>query len=128
MLSESSYLTALYSYCAAAGMILLIMAWWLGRRWRAAWAVFTVLLLAALLLTPAHPNADTVTYAPALVVAIFEFLTNGPEAARHAIKPLTATLALASGLAIVLRLLVFRRPAIEAADNQASAQAAQHGE
>lgn len=128
MLSESSYLTAIYSYCAAAVAILLIMGWWLGRHWRAAWVAFTVLLLAAVLLTPAHPNADTPTYAPALVVATFESLTNGPEAARHAFKPLAATSALAAGLAILLRLVVFRRSGAGTAERKSAQESAQHGE
>ena len=67
-----------------------------------------MLLLAALLLTPAHPNADVATYAPALVVALFESLTHGPEAARHALKPLAFMSAVAVMLAIMLRLVVFR--------------------
>ena len=37
MLSESSYLTAIYVYCGAAIMLLLCLAWWFGRRWPNAW-------------------------------------------------------------------------------------------
>ena len=40
-----------------------------------------VLLSAALLLTPAFPQPGVDTMAPALIVAGFEFLLNGPEAA-----------------------------------------------
>jgi hypothetical protein len=89
---------------------MLYMAWWLGRHWRPAWVAFAVLLLGALLLTPAHPNADIATYAPALVVAIFETLTHGPEAAEHALRPLVVISAAALVLAVLLRFSVFRRP------------------
>ncbi|MEH6589729.1 MAG: hypothetical protein V7746_05705 [Halioglobus sp.] len=109
MLSDSSYLTAIYTYVGAALAALIILAWWLGRSWRAGWAALAVLVSAALLLTPAYPNADTVTFAPALVVAVFEMLTYGPEAAEHAFRPLIFMLAVAVVVAIVLRLLVFRR-------------------
>ena len=111
MLSESSYLMAIYTYTGAACALLLYLAWWLGRHWRAGWVVFSILLLAALLLTPAHPNATVATYAPALVVAIFETLTHGPDAAMHAWKPLAVMAAIAVAFSIVLRLTVFRRPA-----------------
>lgn len=113
MLSESSYLTAIYSYTGAACVLLLYLAWWMGRHWRAGWVAFSVLLLAALLLTPAHPNATVSTYAPALVVAIFEILTHGPDAAMHALKPLAIMAAIAVVLAIFLRLTVFRRPSAD---------------
>jgi hypothetical protein len=109
LLSDSSYLIAIYTYVGAALAALLLLAWWLGRSWRPGWAALAVLVSAALLLTPAHPNADTATFAPAMVVAIFEMLTHGPEAAEHAVRPLTFMLAVAVVVAILLRLLVFRR-------------------
>ena len=102
MLSESSYLTAIYSYLGAASVLLIYLAWILSRYWRAAWVVFAVLLCAALLLTPAYPDPGVTTMAPALVVAVFEGLINGPEAAQHAIKPL----AYMSGLALIVALLL----------------------
>jgi hypothetical protein len=109
LLSDSSYLTAIYIYVGAALAALLLLAWWLGRSWGAAWAALVVLVGAALLLPPAHPNADTVTFAPALLVAVFEMLTHGPDAAEHALRPLAFMLAIAVVVAILLRLLVFRR-------------------
>jgi len=108
MLSESSYLTALYCYVGAAIAFLLYMAWWLGRHWPPAAVAFATLVLAALLLTPAHPNGDVETYAPAFVVAVFETLTHGPEAAEHALRPLAATSLAALVLAILLRLTLLR--------------------
>lgn len=109
MLSEASYMTAIYAYVGAACAILLIFALWLGRRWRPAWATLVVLLLAALLLTPAYPKDGVDTMAPALIVAAFQLLTYGYEAALHALRPLGFMSALAVGLTVLLRLTIFRR-------------------
>lgn len=111
MLSDSSYLTAMYVYLGAGSAFLVYLVLILKRnwQWRGAWVTLVVLIAAALMLTPAYPDANIQTLAPALVVAIFEGLINGPEAAQHAIRPLTYTLALALLLSIVLRLTVFRR-------------------
>lgn len=108
MLTESSYLTAIYTYCGAAILAALLLAWWLGRRWPNGWVALVVLLAAALLLTPAYPQPGVQTMAPALIVASFEFLQNGPEAAQHASKPLAIACALAVFLALLLRLTVLR--------------------
>ncbi len=109
MLSESSYLTAMYAYIGAASLFLLYLTWVLSRYWRAPWVALAVLVCAALLLTPAYPDAQISTMAPALVVAVFEGLINGPEAARHAIRPLLLMTGLALGLSVVLALTVFRK-------------------
>ena len=108
MLSESSYLTAIYTYCGAAVMILLCLSWWLGRRWRSAWVALLVLLAAALLLTPAYPREGATTFAPAFIVAGFQLATEGVDAAQHALRPLALMCALAVVLALLLRLTVFR--------------------
>ena len=109
MLSESSYLTAMYTYIGAALLILLCLGWWLGRRWRPAWVALTVLLAAALLLTPAYPDEGVTTLAPALVVAAFQLFTEGPEGAEHALRPLAYMCGLAVVAAGLLRLTLFRR-------------------
>ena len=88
MLDESSYLQALYLYVGAAGAILLYLGWILKRYWSGAWVCFTVLLMAALLLTPAYPSPAISTLAPAIIVALFESMVNGVDAANHAVKPL----------------------------------------
>lgn len=108
MLTESSYLTAIYAYSGAALLAVLFLAWWLGRRWPSGWVALLVLLAAALLLTPAFPQPGVDTMAPALIVATFEFLLHGPEAAQHAIKPLAIACGLAVVLAIALRLTLLR--------------------
>lgn len=108
MLSESSYLTAIYTYVGAAAIMLLYLAWWLGRHWRPGWVALAVLLAAALLLTPAYPRTDVDTMAPALIVAGFQMLTEGYEAAQHALRPLGFMSAVAVVLAFILWLLFLR--------------------
>ena len=120
MLSETSYLTAIYCYTGAAGIMLLYLAWWLRKHWSAAWVALVVLLGAALLLTPAYPGKEATTMAPALVVAAFQFMTDGPEAARIALKPLAIMSGTAVVLAFLLGLTVFRRASKPAAENSAS--------
>ena len=110
MLSESSYLTAIYIYVGSAIALLIYLTWVLSRYWRKAWVALVVLISAALLLTPAHPDAEISTFAPALIVAVFEGLINGPEAAEHAIKPLSYLLAFALLLSLLLRITLFRTP------------------
>lgn len=109
MLSESSYLTAIYIYLGAASVLLIYLAWILSRYWRGGLVALVVLLCAALLLTPAYPDPEISTMAPALVVAVFEGLINGPEAAQHAIKPLSYMAGLAFIIAILLKLTLFRK-------------------
>jgi hypothetical protein len=108
VLSESSYLTAIYVYVGAACVMLLYLAWWLGRHWRAPWVALVVLLGAALLLTPAYPKDGVDTFAPALIVASFQLLTDGYEAARHALRPLGYMSALAAAVALLLGMTVLR--------------------
>jgi hypothetical protein len=109
VLDETSYLQALYLYLGAAGAFLLYMSWILARYWRAAWVCFTVLLMAALLLTPAYPDPTITTFAPALIVALFESMINGVDAAQHAVKPLGFMLCLALVLSLLLRFTLFRK-------------------
>lgn len=125
MLTESSYLTAIYVYCGAAMAVCLVLAWWLGRRLRSFWGIALLLLTAALMLTPAYPQPGVTTMAPALIVAGFDLFLNGPDAARHAIKPLGTACGLALLLAILLRVTVLRpaRPPVE--ENAAAESSAQ---
>ncbi|MFT6286106.1 MAG: hypothetical protein ACJA09_000845 [Alcanivorax sp.] len=108
MLDASSYLTAMNLYCGAACAAILLLLWWLRRSWRPAWLAFAALVAAALLLTPAFPQEGVSTLAPALIVAAFQILTHGPEAAEHAVRPLTFMLGLAVVVALLLRFTVFR--------------------
>lgn len=102
MLTESSYLFAIYVYVGAAGLALLYLGW-MCRRFPVALVSLIVLLGAALLLTPAFPREGVDTMAPALVVAGFQLFTEGFEAAVHAIRPL----AYASGLALIVSICLW---------------------
>ncbi|MDZ7781786.1 MAG: hypothetical protein U5K56_02175 [Halioglobus sp.] len=109
MLDQTSYLFAIYVYVGAACLILVCLAWWLGRRWGAAWTAFAVLLAAALLLTPAYPRPGMDTMAPALIVAGFRFFTEGYDAAGHALRPLAFMCGGAVLMSLLLGLTLLRR-------------------
>lgn len=108
MLSESSYMTALYIYIGAALATMLYLAWWLSRHWRGGTVALWVLLAGALLLTPAYPREGVETLAPAVIVAAFQLLTEGLDGAMHALRPLAFMSAAAVVLALLLRLSIFR--------------------
>ena len=110
MLSESSYMTALYSYTGAALLIMLYLGWWLSRHFGAGLVALAVLLAGALLLTPAYPREAVETFAPALLVAVMQYVTEGQEGAMHALRPLGFTSAVAVVLAFLLRIIFFRHP------------------
>lgn len=110
MLDESSYLMALYAYIGAALAIMVCLGWWLRRHFGPGFVSLAVLLTGALLLTPAYPREGVDTFAPALIVAGFQWLTEGMAGAMHALRPLAFISAVAVVLAILLRLTVFRRP------------------
>lgn len=120
MLNEHDYHVALAVYLGAAILALLVTAWWLRKSWRPAWIGALVLFGAALLLTPAYPEAGISTMAPALIVAAFQWLTVDLDAARHALRPLAAALGAALVLSLLLGLTVLRhrpRRAPAARDN-----------
>ena len=108
MLSESSYMTALYVYISAAIATMLYLAWWLSRHWRPATVALCVLLAGALLLTPAYPREGVETLAPALIVAAFQLMTEGLDGAMHALRPLAFISSAAIVLALLLRFSLFR--------------------
>lgn len=109
MLSESSYMSALYVYIGAALLIMLYLGWWLSRHWSSGMVALAVLLAGALLLTPAYPKEGVDTFAPALLVAAFQWVTEDLDAAMHALRPLAFMSVVAIVLALLLRFTVFRR-------------------
>lgn len=108
MAGESGYLVAMLVYLGSALAALLVMGWWLRHSWRPVWICLLVLVGAALLLTPAYPHEGVTTFAPALVVAAFQLLTAGPEAAQHAFRPLVFALGLAVFVSLFLWLVLLR--------------------
>ncbi|MEM8564572.1 MAG: hypothetical protein AAGF57_20190 [Pseudomonadota bacterium] len=115
VLSHSAYVTGLYVYVGAGLAFVAYLAWYLSRFCRPATVAFWVLLSAVLLLTPAYPNAGIDTLAPALVVAGFQFFTQGQEGAMHALRPLAALCLVAIVVAVLLRFTLFRRRSGKAA-------------
>jgi len=109
VLDDTSYRLALYIYTGAAGVLVLYVGWWLSRHWRPAWVCLVVLLLAALLLTPAYPGEGIETMAPALVVFGFQYMTAGMQGAEHALRPLLFMSGAAVGITLLMKILFFRR-------------------
>jgi len=109
VLTDSSYFTAICFYVGSAAVLIMYIGWWLGRHWRAGWVTLVVLLLAALLLTPAYPKEGVHTMAPALIVAAFQYLTIGLEGAMHALRPLLFMSAAAVVITLLLSVTAFRR-------------------
>lgn len=111
MLTEQGYATALWVYGLAAVLALLLFNWWFLRGRSAALRLLLCLPLAAVLLTPAFIEAGGETLAPAAVVAGFQWFSQGPEAADHALRALLSFTASAFAVAVVLSglLLVLRR-------------------
>jgi thiol:disulfide interchange protein len=124
VLTESSYHLALYTYVGAASVMLCYLTWWLGRHWRPWIVAFVVLILAALLLTPAFPKAGVDTMAPALIVAAFQVFTQGMQAAQHALRPLVFMSGIAIAVALLLSVTVLRgRKARKSVRGKAQAKA-----
>ncbi|GAB3271991.1 hypothetical protein [Parahaliea aestuarii] len=114
MLNEQSYHIAMAAYLGAAVLALVLFAFWLRKSWRPAWIGLVVLLGAALLLTPAFPEAGVETLAPALIVAVFQWLTVDISAAEHALRPLAVMVGAALVLALLLGLTVLRHRRVPA--------------
>ncbi len=123
MLSEESYHIALAIYLGSALLAVILMGWWLLRRWPGFFSAFALLLCAALLLTPAYPKEGVSTFAPALIVAVFQMLTEGLDSAQHALRPLAAGCVLAFVLALGLRFSILRPRRQPARERQAGAEA-----
>jgi hypothetical protein len=121
MLTETGYTLGLGTYLGAGALLALGSRRWLLPRSAPiiGGTLFGVLL--ALLLTPALARPGMDSFAPALVVALFQWFTAGPEAAAHALRPLGVAVAAGAALGFcygLLRRLLARRPvdASEAAD------------
>ena len=105
MLTEESYQLAWGIYLAAALGILLLLRHWMQAHISAGWLVTLLLLLAALMLTPAPAASDSESYAPAWLVATFDLLTHGSQSLMRAAEPLLAMLLLAIALGLVFKVL-----------------------
>jgi len=98
-------MTAWIIYALATAGALVLLYLWL-RSSLGGTARFTLLLtLAAMALTPAHPETGVTTWAPAIFVAGFDLLTQGPESAPRALVPILIMVALALVVGLVLTFL-----------------------
>ncbi|MEM0954499.1 MAG: hypothetical protein AAGI24_10190 [Pseudomonadota bacterium] len=113
MLDTESYLNAWLAYGAATLVALGVLYVWIGARWSHSTRLGCALMLAALALAPAHPGTDVSTWAPAVFVAAFEFLTDGADAAMRPARSLLAGagLGLAAWILVVALSRIFSRRA-----------------
>lgn len=102
MLTESAYQLALITYLLSAILALGLFNLWLLRGRSAALRLLLTLPLAALLLTPAYIQPGAGTLAPALIVLAFQWLSQGAEAAEHALRPLLLFTGVAAGAGVLL--------------------------
>ena len=111
MLTTDSYMFAWAVYALATVAALLLFNLWL-RSSLGGLARFTLLLVvAAMALTPAHPDASVTTWAPAIFVAGFDLLTLGPESALRPLRPILIMMAVAllAGLVVTVTRRFTRR-------------------
>ena len=101
MLTPESYQMAWLVYIGAALAGLAYLYFLIGSRLSRGARLALVLLLAGLVLTPAHPAEDISTWAPAIFVSGFEFLISGPEAAARPARSLLAGEAMAVALCVI---------------------------
>ncbi|WOJ94252.1 hypothetical protein R0135_03570 [Congregibacter variabilis] len=106
MLTESAYLGALIVYALSAMFAVALMNFWLLRSWSPGFKVLLSLPLLSLLLTPAFIQPEADTFAPAVVVVAFQWLSQGQEAATHALRPLLLFTSISAGLGVVLALIL----------------------
>lgn len=87
MLSTQSYLLALLFYVAAGTLGVWVLCRLLLRGVAVVTRGILIGVLAALVLTPAFPNAESATLAPALIVMVFNavFVTEGMPYAQRAL-------------------------------------------
>jgi hypothetical protein len=105
VLTPESYQTAWLVYGTASLLALAYLYLLIGSRMTRLGRLALILVLAGLVLTPAHPSEEIKTWAPALFVAGFELLTSGVEAAARPARSLVAAEALALGACVLLWLV-----------------------
>ncbi|EED33095.1 conserved hypothetical protein [gamma proteobacterium NOR5-3] len=106
MLTETAYLGALIIYALSALLAVALMNLWLLRSWSLGFKLLLSLPLLSLLLTPALIQPEAPTFAPALVVLAFQWLSQGQEAAAHALRPLLLFTGISAGLALLVALVL----------------------
>lgn len=105
MLTNDSYMIAWLIYALAAVGALLLLNLWLRNSLGGVGRFNLLLVLAAMVLTPAYPDTVVETWAPAIFVTGFDLLTHGPESAMRALRPILVMVALSLVICLVLTLL-----------------------
>lgn len=102
MLETESYISALLAYCGAALLALIILFVWLRSSGWSRWSTACLFWLgAAVLLTPAYASPEVETFAPAIIVAVFQLTFSGVDEAQHAIRPLMTALVFGLGVGLL---------------------------
>jgi hypothetical protein len=104
LLTTDSYMVAWIIYALATVCALLQFNLWLRSSLGAVPRFTLLLMLAAMALTPAHPEAGVTNWAPAIFVAGFDLLTLGPESAMRALRPILMMVALVLVVGLLLTL------------------------
>jgi hypothetical protein len=107
VLTPENYQMAWLVYIGAGIAALVYLYFLIGSTMSRGARLALTLLLAGLVLTPAHPAEDIGTWAPAIFISGFELLISGPEAAARPARSLLAGEAMAMAL-IVIGWLVYR--------------------
>jgi hypothetical protein len=102
LLTTDSYMIAWIIYALATVGALLLLNLWLRSRLEGVVRFTLLLIVAAIALTPTHPEAGTTTWAPAILVAGFDLLTLGLESAMRPLRPILIMVALAVVIGLVL--------------------------
>jgi hypothetical protein len=105
VLTAASYHTAWAIYAMATLGFLLLVRHWLRPRVGPGTQVTLLLLLAALALTPAQVSPELASYAPAVVVLVFDWLTHGSESVLRPLEPMLLMFLLALGLGLLFTLV-----------------------
>ena len=101
MLTEESYHLAWLVYGGTTLVGLLMLNHWMRGRASATVRRMLLLPLGGMALVPAHPDIASGTFAPAAVVAVFSYLTDGPGASMPALRVLIGGLLLGVVLALL---------------------------
>ena len=102
-MSANAYMGAWLIYLGGA-LLMVLLAWWLTRRWPPLINTPLLLMLLALLVMPWTVAPDVASQAPAWVVSLFDGLIRDEESFRRAGMPLLLVVCAAAVLGVVLGL------------------------
>ncbi len=103
MLTDAGYIGGFIFYIGATLVALVLFNVWFMPRASLGLRLLISLPIAAVLITPAYIDPEATTFAPALVVSAFRWLSEDLDAAMHSLRPL----ALFTGLAFAIGVVAF---------------------